>query len=73
MRFNGRADVGLLTETASYKPITTAVEGDMCSSAVAMRRKLVNDARAEAEQVAPRYSPTSPSKGRSCYVMSSDR
>eukprot|EP00972_Heterocapsa_arctica_P073213 10813400-Heterocapsa_arctica.AAC.1 len=40
MRFAGRSDVGSMAESSSYKPTTTAVEGDMCPSAVAMRAQM---------------------------------
>eukprot|EP00972_Heterocapsa_arctica_P012306 1805533-Heterocapsa_arctica.AAC.1 len=57
--------------STSYKPTTTAVEGDMCAAAVAMRARAVRDNTITEAPGSPRYSPASPSKGRSCYVLSS--
>eukprot|EP00972_Heterocapsa_arctica_P089935 13268207-Heterocapsa_arctica.AAC.1 len=44
LRFVTRDEVGTLTESALYKPVTAAVEGDMCDAAVQLRKQEASDA-----------------------------
>eukprot|EP00972_Heterocapsa_arctica_P116228 16452062-Heterocapsa_arctica.AAC.1 len=69
MRFAGRSGSGSMEASSSYKPITTAVEGDMCPSAVALRAQVAKDnlTAMRAQLVEPdsqRYSLVSPTAER---------
>eukprot|EP00972_Heterocapsa_arctica_P038073 5606227-Heterocapsa_arctica.AAC.1 len=68
MRFKSRKEVGLMSDSASYEPVTMAAEGDMAPAAVELRAQMVRDAADATKRLAtipdsgPRYSPE---RGRS--------